>query len=503
MLANLQFGNNTLITNSITYNDTIKKQVIVTLPIKGGRSSLHKTLAVSLIISAMLIFLAVWTAQGTVAQTGDQLYVCNGNNVTVFNGTDLAGVRTIALGSNVVPGYIALSPDGTKAYIINAVGNQMLVVDTVSDATVHTIALAAPGDKNHSASSAIAVSPDGKRIYVSDFGAGVLRVIDASSYLIIANVSVGVAPIGLTLSTDGRFAYVANSGSGTVSVIDTSSSTVIGTATGGNGTFDVQLSPDGRRLYTSNWYGGDVGIYDAFNGTEIDKVQVNPWIGAGQSGIGNMRVSPDGKTIYVANAYDNTIVLINPDTRTIYKTIPVGQYPREVALSMNGSKLFVSMINDQAICSISLPSGNVTYRSLAPATPIGLALYSTSVLPTPVPVTIGTVTGTPVPTPSYAPTPVSTATPQPLFPPGTVFYPVTATPGPTMAPTVTETPEPTEKSYMPGWQAPDLGINISGDNAVILTIGGLALFLGVLGVIAYLSVRRKMRGPGNDDEDED
>jgi YVTN family beta-propeller protein len=68
-------------------------------------------------------------------------------------------------------------------------------------------------------------------------------------------------------------------------------------------------------------------------------------IGVGSYPIG-LTLSPDGRTLYVANAYDNAVVLINTNTKTIYKTIPVGLYPREMELSPDGSKLYASLIVD-------------------------------------------------------------------------------------------------------------------------------------------------------------
>jgi len=483
--------------------------VIDTLPIKGGMS---KTLAASSVSLALLVILAFCETQAAAASPGDLLYVCNGNNVTVLNATDLSGVRAMSFGSDVTPGYIALSPDGTTAYI-SVADDRLMVVDIARATITRIITMAAPADMPGAIGSGITVSPDGKRIYVTDNQAGLVRVINTSSYRVIANISVGSYPIGLTLSPDGRFAYVANSGSGTVSVIDMSKSAVIGNIAGGNGTFDVRLSPDGSRLYVSNWYGGDIRVYDACNGSEKDKIQVNPWIDPEQGGINNIRLSPDGKTLYVANACDGTIVLINTNTKTIYKTIPVGGYPREMELSPDGSRLYVSLINDHKVCMISLPAGNVTYQDLSPVTPLGLAYHSSVMLPTPTPAPAnGTVTVTPMPAPSFAPT--ATPTPEPAgiavtpAPTSTPRPPLYYLPGKTAtikpAQPAVSNPEVTARPYFTGWAAPDL--KISGDNLVLIGIGSLVLFLIVIGVIGYVSVRINMRGPGEDEdeyEDED
>jgi YVTN family beta-propeller protein len=482
--------------------------VIDTLPIKGGRSSLHKALAISLILSVVLIILALGTTPAKAANSGDLLYVCNGNNVTVLYATNLTVERIMSFGNDVVPGYIALSPGGTTAYIISVADNRLLVVDIASSTITHITTMASPPGKPPAVGSGITVSSDGKRIYVTDNQAGLVRVINAVNYTVVANISVGSYPIGLTISPDDRYAYVANSGSGTISVIDTFKNMVIGNYSGGNGTFDVQLSPDGRWLYVSNWYGGDVRVCDAFTGVQNNNsIQVNPWIDTGRGGINNMRVSPDGKTLYVANAYDNTIVLINTVTQRIDKTIPVGQYPREMELGSNGTQLIVSLIGDQKVCAISLPAGNVTYRDMSPATPLGIAYYSSAILPTPRP--LANVTATPAPTPTFAPTatptpaPTGTATEVPTITPQPPLYYMgtKVTPKPTPAPAGTVAPESSSRPYFTGWQSPVL--NISSDNLVLLAVTGLIVFLLVIGIIGYIGVRRNLRNPDDEDEDEE
>lgn len=56
-----------------------------------------------------------------------------------------------------------------------------------------------------------------------------MSVIDASTRNLVATVSVGAEPLGVSINSAGTFAYVANGGSNSVSVIDTQTNTVIRT----------------------------------------------------------------------------------------------------------------------------------------------------------------------------------------------------------------------------------------------------------------------------------
>jgi hypothetical protein len=62
-----------------------------------------------------------------------------------------------------------------------------------------------------------------------------------------------------------------------------------------------------------------------------------------------------------------------------------------------------------------------------------------------------------------------------------------------------DSPEVTTKPYFTtGWTVPQL--NISSEQIVMIGIAGLMILL-VLGVIAYISVGRKMRDPGEDEDE--
>ena len=66
----------------------------------------------------------------------------------------------------------------------------------------------------------VAVSPDGRRAYITDFRSDSVSVIDTATDTVIAAISVGVGPRGVVVSPDGHRAYVVNYRSGTVSVIN-------------------------------------------------------------------------------------------------------------------------------------------------------------------------------------------------------------------------------------------------------------------------------------------
>ena len=79
----------------------------------------------------------------------------------------------------------------------------------------------------------MAITPDGTKAYVVNGNSGTVSVIDTATNTVGATVTVGTAPYGVAITPDGTSAYVTNDGSNTVSVIDTATNTVSATVTVG------------------------------------------------------------------------------------------------------------------------------------------------------------------------------------------------------------------------------------------------------------------------------
>jgi YVTN family beta-propeller protein len=151
--------------------------------------------------------------------------------------------RTISLPSGSDPCGLALSGDGSKAYVCLSISNQLAVVDLASGMVIQQIPVGiAPWD--------VVLAPSGKLAWVSDWGgrwptkgdltassAGTAVVVDtrgvaASGAVSLINlatgaesaqVPTGLHPSDLALSHNGKTLFVANANSDTVTVINTRS----------------------------------------------------------------------------------------------------------------------------------------------------------------------------------------------------------------------------------------------------------------------------------------
>ena len=58
-------------------------------------------------------------------------------------------------------------------------------------------------------------------------------------------------------------------------------------------------------------------------------------------------VSPDGTKVYVANEYGNTVSVIDTATNTVTATVNVGSGPFGVAVNPDGTKVYVANSGQQ------------------------------------------------------------------------------------------------------------------------------------------------------------
>ena len=167
--------------------------------------------------------------------------------------------------------------------------------------------------------------------YVTNQSDGTVSAIDTATNTVVANITVGVIPVGVAITPDGTQAYVANFGShfvsdGTVSVIDTATNTVVATIPVGANPFGVAITPDGTRAYVVSEESGTVSVIDTSTNTVVATITV------GVNPVG-VAITPDGTRAYVTIYSSGTVSVIDTATNTVVATIPVGVNPWGVAIT--------------------------------------------------------------------------------------------------------------------------------------------------------------------------
>jgi YVTN family beta-propeller protein len=140
--------------------------------------------------------------------------------------TATSTISGLAIPVDAVPGGIAITSDGTRAYVTNLSISQGFgngTVSVISTTTRATLATLTVGGEPRG----VAVTPDGRTAYVANADDGTVSVIDASTLAVTSAISVGVQPEGVVVSPDGMFLYVSTYKN--VYVVSTSSNAVLRT----------------------------------------------------------------------------------------------------------------------------------------------------------------------------------------------------------------------------------------------------------------------------------
>ncbi len=265
------------------------------------------------------------TAQGT--EPKPNLIVLNSVDSTVsllqIQGRGSRLVKTLPVGSN--PRAVAIRPDGTRAYIVNA-GDQSL----------------------------------------REKGLGSVSVLDLGTLSVAATITHPNLhfPHGIAMSRDGRKVYVTTLYQNSVFVFSTASNEVLKEIpTGKKATFMIAMTPDGTRAYVSHAEEpGFVTIVDTATDTMVGTIE---GLGFEPQGI---TVTPDGKTVLVTNYDDSTLSFIDTRTNRLERTIGVGLNPLKVVVAADGRFAFTSALNDHSVSVVDLRNDR---RQMVKQIPVG------------------------------------------------------------------------------------------------------------------------------------
>jgi DNA-binding beta-propeller fold protein YncE len=240
---------------------TVPSRVVVMTWVAGFMLLLspHLVLAdLDLQLSPPSITVGAYPVSMALAPNGDKLYVVNANpernprqaSLSVIDTSSRTVIETIWLGTGFGAEQMAVTPDGTRAYVANS--SHVDVVDLVTSG----VTIIGTGSTS-ALMSGIAITPDGKRAYATDRQLNRIVVIDtdpesASFHGVITTMTTPALPYAVGVTPDGSRVYI---GSGpNIEVFETTTNTltatiplVAGPSTGSK----IVFTPNGRRGYAA------------------------------------------------------------------------------------------------------------------------------------------------------------------------------------------------------------------------------------------------------------
>lgn len=181
----------------------------------------------------------------------------------------------------------------------------------------------------------------------------------------------GGFPVQVIAHSTLPVAYVANTGYSkrSLQVVSFDSGKVLQDLPRSEGFYGLALSPDGKRLYASGGATGMLEVYDvAADGTLTASGQVD--VGRYPAGVA---VSPDGSTVWVTSYLDEAVKEIDASTLTVSRKIPLSRRAYGVVDLPARNELYVSGFGDTDLSVVDLAQGKQVASVKVGANPLGLA----------------------------------------------------------------------------------------------------------------------------------
>jgi 6-phosphogluconolactonase (cycloisomerase 2 family) len=288
------------------------------------------------------------------------------------------------------PRQVALSPDGSNAYVVAYQDNAVSVFVRDSGTGLLTFLEDHIDDTNDvdglNWASDVEVSPDGKHVYVTGRSDDSLAWFHRNlaygtlTYLgIVKDELAGVDGLddatSLTLSPDGINVYATGEADNSVAVFTRNPVTGaliyeqvlvdgVGGVDGLEGAQQIAISPDGKHAYVTGAYDNALAVFSR-SGVDgsltSEEVHWDDYLGVdGLEGAFGVAVSPDGKHVYVNGYFDNSVAAFSRNPTTGSLTF-LGLQPDEtgslhgidgsagLAFSADGATVYVTAYDDDAL----------------------------------------------------------------------------------------------------------------------------------------------------------
>ncbi len=293
------------------------------------------------------------TLLNSCAATSGHMAARGGDNSSV--------VATIPL--NTTPTDVALSPDGSRAYVTAA--GEVFVIDTRTASVAASIRV-----PEHPAG--IGISADGAHAYVADQFSAAVWVLDTATNQIVDTIEVGptstatVVP-AVVIARDGSAAYVTDPGNDLLLVLDTENKFVRARVALHLHPAGAVLSPDGKYVYVSGCAGectgGMIAVVDTHTYVISDSIPT-------ARPLGRIALNADGTRAYVSDGAE--LLVIETSTNSIGMQVP-GDFGMEIAAPATGRSIYVhgdrlsvfDAASNGLVATVPLPA-NVTRFALSP-----------------------------------------------------------------------------------------------------------------------------------------
>lgn len=256
---------------------------------------------------------------------------------------------------------VALDLSGRTLFVVDALGNVVLVVDTASGTVKKTL-------PNIVSAEGIQLAPDGKTVTVCAEHSNEAIFIDVASLTESFRVKIqGNNPEHCVYSPNGKWLLTSNEESQSIDVIDVAARKSVATIKTAGAPRGMGFLPDASAVYIADETSGNVDVVASGSWRITKSIP----IGVRPAGV---TVRADGKRVYATAGGSGTVAVIDPKTNTVIAIVPVGQRPWNMALTASGAKLYVANGRSNSVSVIDTGSNKVVRTLEVGALPWGVAI---------------------------------------------------------------------------------------------------------------------------------
>ena len=226
------------------------------------------------------------------------------------------------------PDRIAVTTEGSKHLVIVApdAGHVLSAIETGQEV-----------------SHMVAVSADGSRAYVTNIGSGTTTALDLVAGRKLADIATGAGSEAVAVTPDGRELWVAARADGQIVVVDTATLAVMDRLPLPGIPIRIAITPDGATALVTSAGSSELVAYDVATRSVRGRVKVDPplapsadqrpfaKLAPGSALPVGLLVSRDGRSAYVAATMADRVVQYDVSTLAPLRSIEVGGEPDGLA----------------------------------------------------------------------------------------------------------------------------------------------------------------------------
>ena len=180
----------------------------------------------------------------------------------------------------------------------------------------------------------VKVTPDNKYILVSNWCSYTVTIISVETQKTVKSIKIGRYPRGISISSDSKFAYVAEMGGNQIHRIALEDFLVQHIPIGSNPRA-IELSPDNTKLYATLNISGKVIAWDLEANMAIKTVAT------GKSAR-SLAISSDGSSLFVVNFRSGTLSKVRTSDMKVIQNIKVCAEPIGVTYDSETARTWVA-----------------------------------------------------------------------------------------------------------------------------------------------------------------